>query len=100
MIEVTIQQGALRDTTDLEVRSLELVRGFLHEGGDCLRCDGGVHRPCRYCAGCGEPTGRPIQGGKALLGLRNHWGREQPFYCLSCHPELSSGLAMLYRRGH
>ena len=76
---------------DPEVRSLELVRCFRHEGEDCPRCDGSGYRPRRRCAGCGEPAGRPSQGGKALMRLRNRRGLHQPFYCLGCHPELGRG---------
>ena len=71
-----------------EASSPELVRCFRHEGKDCPRCDGSGYRPRGHCVGCGEPTGRPDQGGKALMGLRNRRGRDQPFYRLGCHPEL------------
>ena len=33
------------------------------------------------------------------MGLRNRRERDQPFYCLSCHPELGRGLVMLERMG-
>ncbi len=79
--------------------SLKLVWCFRHEGEDCPRCDGSGFRPRRYCAGCGEPSGRPSQGGKALMGLRNRRGRDQPFYCLDCHPELGRGPAVLEGMG-
>jgi len=78
-----------------EVRNLELVRCFRHGGEDCPRCDGSGYRPRKHCGGCGEPAGRPSGGGKALMALRNRRGRNQPFYCLGCHPELGRGLAML-----
>ncbi len=97
MIEATIHQGVDDNTPHPEVRNPELVRCFRHEGEGCPRCDGSGHRPRRYCAECGEPAGRPSQGGKALMGLRNSRGKDQPFYCLGCHPELGSGLAMLDR---
>ena len=29
------------------------------------------------------------------MGLRNRRGRDQPFYCLECHPELGQGPAVL-----
>ena len=58
-----------------------------HEGEECPRCDGSGFRPRRHCSGCGEPSGRPSEGGKALVGLKNRRGSSQPMYCLSCHPE-------------
>ena len=78
-----------------EVRNLELVWCFRHEGEDCPRCDGSRYRSRRRCAGCGEPAGRASQGGRALVGLRNRRGWHQPFYCLGCHPELAGRPAML-----
>jgi len=77
------------------VCGLKPVRCFRHEGERCPRCDGSGYRPHSHCAGCGEPAGRPSQGGKALMGLRNRWGRDQPFYCLDCPPELGQGPAVL-----
>jgi hypothetical protein len=52
--------------------------------------------------GLREPSGRPSRGGKALLGLRNGRGKDQPVYCMDCHPELGGTLgtlAMLERMG-
>ena len=99
MIDVTIQQGDFLDTPGPEVRNPDLVRCFCHEAEGCPRCDGSGYRPRRHCAGCGEPADRPSQGGKALMGLRNRRERDQPFYCLSCHPELGHGLVMLEGMG-
>jgi hypothetical protein len=99
VIDATIQQGVEKDTPDPEARNSDLVRCFRHEGQDCLRCNGNGYRPRGHCARCGQPAGRPGQGGKALMGLRNRRGRDQPFYCLGCHPELGRGLAVLEGMG-
>ena len=80
---------------DQEVNNPEFVLCFRHEGESCHRCNGSGYRPRKQCAGCGEPAVRPTQGGKALVGLRNRRGWDQPFYCLACHPELGSELTML-----
>ena len=85
--------------TNPEVRNPELLRCFRHEDEDCPRCYGSGYRPRVHCARCTEPAGRPSQGGKALIGLRNRRGRDQPFYCLGCHPELGRGLAVLEGMG-
>jgi hypothetical protein len=99
VIEATIHDGVIVDTPDLEVRSPELVRCFRHEGEDCPRCDGSGYRPRKHCAGCGKPAGRPGRGGKALVALRNRRGRDQPCYCLRCHPELGRDPAVLEGMG-
>jgi hypothetical protein len=65
----------------------EQVECFRHEGEDCPRCDGSGFRLRKRCAGCGEPAGHPSEGGKALLGLRNSRGKDQPVWCLNCHPD-------------
>jgi len=79
------------DTTSLarsaQEESPELVECFRHEGEECPRCDGSGFRPRRHCAGCGEPSGRPSEGGRALMGLKNARGKDQPMWCLFCHPE-------------
>lgn len=67
----------------------ERIECFRHEGEDCRRCDGTGWKDRRYCAGCGEPSGKPSEGGKALKGLKNGRGKSQPMYCMDCHPELS-----------
>ena len=95
MIEATIHHGVIVNTPGQEVRSPDLVRCFRHEGEDCPRCDGTGYRPRKHCAGCGEPAGRPSRGGKALVALRNRRERNQPLYCLDCHPELGRSLAVL-----
>jgi hypothetical protein len=73
----------------------ELVECFRHEGKECPRCDGSGYRPRKRCADCGKPAGRPSEGGKALLGLRNSHARSGPVYCMACHPEMNrTGMAM------
>jgi hypothetical protein len=84
-----------RKVPTCSIAESELVRCFRHEAEGCPRCDGSGYRPRNRCAGCGEPAGQPSRGGKALVGLRNHRGQDQPFYCLGCHPELSRGSVML-----
>ena len=99
MIEATIPQGGQKDIPVPEARIPKLVRCFRHEDEGCPRCDGSGYWPHSHCAGCGEPAGRPSQGGKAIVGLRNRRGRNQPFYCLDCHPELGQGPAVLEGMG-
>jgi hypothetical protein len=88
VIQANIHQGVDAGAPDQAARNPELVQCFRHEGRDCLRCDGSGYRPHICCAECGQPAGRPSQGGKALMGLSNRRRRDQPFYCLDCHPEL------------
>ena len=64
MIEVSVARSAQQE-------SLELVECPRHEGEECPRCDGSGFRPHRRCEGCGEPSGRPSEGGRALRGLKN-----------------------------
>ena len=99
MIEATIHDGVIADTPDAEVRNAELVRCFRHEGEDCPRCDGSGYRARNRWARCGEPARRPGRAGKALMGLRNCRGRNQPLHCLGRHPELGCSLAVLERLG-
>ena len=75
--------------------SPDLVECFRHEGEECPRCDGSGYRPRKCWASCDAPSGRPGEGGKALMGLRNRRGWDQRFYCLGCHPELGPELTML-----
>ncbi len=74
----------------------EMVGCFRHEGEECSRCDGSGYRPRKRCGGCGKPSGRPSNGGKALIGLRNNRNSGGPFYCMGCHPEMNGrGAGML-----
>ena len=66
----------------------EMVECFRHEGEACPRCDRSGYRQRKRCARCEDPSSRPSQGGKALIGLRNSRDRSGPFYCTDCHPEL------------
>ena len=67
--------------------SLELAECFRHEDEDCPRCDGSGFRLRKRCEGCEEPAGHPSEGGRALMGLKNARGKDQPMWCLWCHPE-------------
>ena len=55
-------------------QSPELVECFRHEGEGCPRCDGSGFSLLKHCEGCGEPTGLPSEGGKALIGMKNARG--------------------------
>ena len=88
MIEQSVAQGFGPDNP-------EYIRCFRHEGEDCPRCDGSSYRPRSYCAECGAPSGKPSQSGKVLKGLRNRRGKDQPMYCMECHPELGGGFAVM-----
>ena len=70
-----------------EEASTDLVLCFRHEVESCPRCDGSGFRPRRRCQGCGEPSGQPSEGGRALVGLSNAKDKDQPMWCLWCHPE-------------
>jgi hypothetical protein len=97
VIEISLARSAQEESPEKK-----LVECSRHEGEECPRCNGTGFRPRRYCAGCWEPSGRPSQGGKALMGLKNRRGLDQPMYCLTCHPELGGStedLAMLERMG-
>jgi hypothetical protein len=58
----------------------EVVECFRHEGADCPRCDGSDLRPRKYCVECGEPSGKPSEGGKVLRLHRGCW------FCIRCDP--------------
>ena len=69
----------------------EMVECVRHEGGNCPRCDGSGRRPLKRCAECGVAAGRPSEGGKALLGLKNERGGDAAMYCMTCHPDHMGG---------
>src|SRR5215217_3037574 len=87
----TETKGGPVDTNSLarsaQEESPELVECPRHEGEECRRCDGSGYRPRRRCEGCREPSGRPSEGGRALIGLKNAKGKDQPMWCVFCHPE-------------
>jgi hypothetical protein len=78
---------------NLESQDLELIRCFKHEGQECPRCNGSGYRPRKRCAGCGEPSGSPFEGGKALQSSRTakSWdeARSLPLYCRECNPRFA-----------
>ncbi len=79
MIELSLARSAQE--------SPEQVECFRHEGEGCPHCDGSGYSPRKRCAGCGEHSGHPSEGGKALMGLKNTRGKNQPMWCMNCHPE-------------
>jgi hypothetical protein len=46
-----------------------------------------ISRPRKRCEGCGVPSGLPCEGDRALMGLKNVRGKDQPMWCLHFHPE-------------
>jgi hypothetical protein len=87
-----------------EAGTSELVRCFRHEDEHCPRCDGSGFRPRKYCVGCGEPSGKPSEGSKALQPSRaaKSWEevRSLPLYCRECNPRfapLEAALVALQR---
>lgn len=80
-------------------RAAGTVECYRCDGDECAKCGGTGERERRRCEGCGVPSGRPSEGGEALIGLRNRRGAGQPLYCGECHPEDGAdaglGLAML-----
>src|ERR671910_3162152 len=83
--EVLMAESSLARSAQEE--SPELVECFRHEGEDCPRCDGSGFRPRKRCEECGEPAGHTSEGGRALMGLKNRRGKDQPMWCVFCHPE-------------
>ena len=83
--EVLMAQSSLARSA--QEKSPEVVECFRHEGEECPRCDGSGYRPRKHCARCGEPSGKPSEGGRALMGLKNLRDKDQPMWCLHCHPE-------------
>ena len=78
---------SLAHTAQESTASQERVECFRCAGKDCPKCNGTGYRECKYCAGCGEPSGRIFEGGRPLLGLTNNRNRNQPMWCVHCHPE-------------
>jgi hypothetical protein len=72
----------------------DVVSCFRCEGEECPRCDGTGFRPVKRCEGCGERSGKPSEGGKALLGLRNNRDPQGPLYCMGCRPEFNNKTGM------
>ncbi len=95
MIGVSVPEEAFIGIPQPELGNRELVQCFRHEDEQCPRCDGSGYRPRKRCASCGTPSGRPGEGGKVLMGLRNRRGWNQHFYCFACHPELGREPTML-----
>ena len=95
MIGFSVPEGTVIDVPRPELGNRELVQCFRHEGEECPRCEGSGYRPRKCCARCGTPSGRRSEGGRALIGLRNRRGWDQPLYCLGYHPESGRKLTML-----
>src|SRR5215208_7935834 len=70
-------------------RTQEMMECFRHEGEEYPRCYGSGYRSRKWCAGCGEPSGRPSKDGKALISMKNSRDRSGSFYCMVCHPEMN-----------
>jgi hypothetical protein len=68
-------------------QSPELVECSRNKGEGCPRCDGSGFRPRKHCVECGEPSELPSEGGRALSGLKRARGKDQPMWCVFCHPE-------------
>jgi hypothetical protein len=65
----------------------ERVECFRCAGEDCPKCGGSGYRERKRCAECGEPSGRISEGSRPLLSLPNNRNRNQPMWCVHCHPE-------------
>jgi hypothetical protein len=81
MAKTIIAHSAHESTTE------ERVECFRCSGEDCPKCEGTGYRERKRCAGCGEPSGSISEGDRPLLGLRNNRDRNQPMWCIHCHPE-------------
>ena len=87
--QVTAQSPDHKGVLVIEVSvEQEVVSCFRCEGDECPKCAGSGFRARKGCAGCGEHSGRPSRGGKALMGLRNN--QDGALYCMDCHPELGN----------
>ena len=69
---------------------LQVQRGRVHQ----VRGTG--YRKVKRGAECGERSGRPSKGGKALIALKGRRDFNGPFYCMGCHPQMNGqGVAVL-----